>query len=93
MKPRRSFLKGMAGGLAAGFWADQTLDALPKNTNTNSKPSDLRITDLRTLVIRGAPMTCPLIRIDTNQDIYGLGGSARRFRQDLRAHAEEPHPG
>jgi L-alanine-DL-glutamate epimerase-like enolase superfamily enzyme len=37
-------------------------------------PSDLRITDLRVAVVGGAPMTCPLIRIDTNQEgLYGLG--------------------
>src|SRR6266581_9187234 len=71
--PRRSFLKGAAGALGLGFWADETLDALPQNTNTNSKPSDLRITDMRALTVRGAPMTCPIIRIDTNQGIYGLG--------------------
>src|SRR5271156_3029114 len=69
---RRSFMKG-AGLLAAGFWADETLEALPQNTNTNSKPSDLKITDLRIAVVTKAPMTCPLIRIDTNQGIYGLG--------------------
>ena len=71
--PRRSFLRGAAGALGLGFWADETLDALPQNTNTNSKPSDLKITDLRALTVRGAPMTCPMIRIDTNQGIYGLG--------------------
>src|ERR1017187_6275593 len=70
---RRSFLKGAAGALGLGFWADETLDALPQNTNTNSKPSELKITDLRAVVVRGAPMTCPIIRIDTNQGIYGLG--------------------
>ena len=43
----------------AGFWADQTLEALPQNVNTNSKPSDLKITDLRVLVVARAPMTCP----------------------------------
>src|ERR1051326_358545 len=36
--------------------------------------SGLRITDLRVAVVRGAPMPCPLIRIDTNQEgLYGLG--------------------
>jgi L-alanine-DL-glutamate epimerase-like enolase superfamily enzyme len=36
--------------------------------------SDLRITDVRVLVVRDAPMTCPIIRIDTNQEgLYGLG--------------------
>jgi L-alanine-DL-glutamate epimerase-like enolase superfamily enzyme len=66
-------MKGAAGALGVGFWADETLEALPQNTNTNSKPSDLRITDLRAVTVRGAPMTCPIIRIDTNQGIYGLG--------------------
>ncbi|HZP81521.1 MAG TPA: mandelate racemase/muconate lactonizing enzyme family protein [Chthonomonadaceae bacterium] len=34
----------------------------------------LQITDLRTAVVTRAPMTCPLIRIDTNQEgLYGLG--------------------
>ncbi|WP_395141783.1 mandelate racemase/muconate lactonizing enzyme family protein [Armatimonas sp.] len=34
----------------------------------------LKITDLRVAVITRAPMTCPLIRIDTNQEgLYGLG--------------------
>lgn len=34
----------------------------------------LKITDLRVAVVGKAPMTCPLIRIDTNQDgLYGLG--------------------
>jgi L-alanine-DL-glutamate epimerase-like enolase superfamily enzyme len=35
--------------------------------------SDLKITDLRVAVVTKAPMTCPLIRIDTNQGLYGLG--------------------
>ncbi len=35
---------------------------------------ELKITDLRVAVVTGAPMTCPLIRIDTNQEgLYGLG--------------------
>src|SRR5580700_5920049 len=71
---RRNFLKRAAGTMGAAFWADDLLDAHPQNVNTNSKPSDLKITDLRVLVIARAPMTCPLIRIDTNQGIYGLGG-------------------
>jgi len=34
----------------------------------------LKITDLRVAVVGRAPMTCPLIRIDTNQEgLYGLG--------------------
>src|SRR3954463_5699440 len=34
----------------------------------------LKITDVRTAVVGRAPMTCPLIRIDTNKEgLYGLG--------------------
>lgn len=90
MKPaaRRSFLKG-AGALAAGFWADEALEALPQNTNTNSKPSDLKITDLRIATVTRAPMTCPLIRIDTNQGIYGLGevrdGASKNYALVLKS--------
>ena len=68
---RRAFLRS-AAVLGAAFWTDETLDALPQNVNTNSKSSDLRITDMRVAVVR-APMTAALIRIDTNQGIYGLG--------------------
>lgn len=35
--------------------------------------SNPRITDLRVAVVKGAPMTCPLIRIDTDHGVYGLG--------------------
>ena len=41
--------------------------------NTESRPSNLKITDLRVAVVARAPMSCAIIRIDTNQDIYGLG--------------------
>src|SRR5438093_13041200 len=86
---RRSFLRGVGGVLGAGFWADQTLDALSQNVNTNSKPSDLKITDLRVLVIGRAPMTCPIIRIDTNQGIYGLGevrdGASKNYALMLKS--------
>ncbi len=52
---RRSFLTKGVGSLAAAFWADDVLDALPQNTNTNSKPSDLKITDLRMATVNGVP--------------------------------------
>ena len=70
---RRSFVSGAAGALAASFWPNELLEALPQNTNTNSKPSELKITDLRVAVIARAPFTCPIIRIDTNQGISGYG--------------------
>src|SRR6266567_8527006 len=101
MKPiskprRRSFLKGVGGALGAGFWADQVLEALPQNVNTNSKPSELKITDLRVLTIARAPMTCPLIRIDTNQGIYGLGevrdGASKNYALMLKSRLLNENP-
>lgn len=86
---RRSFLKNAAGVFGAGFWADRTLEALPQNINTGSKPSSLKITDMRVITIARAPMTCPLIRIDTDQGIYGLGevrdGASKNYALMLKS--------
>ena len=86
---RRSFLKGVAGAMGLSLWADETLEALPQNVNTNSKPSELKITDLRVAVIGHAPMTCPIIRLDTNQGIYGLGevrdGASKNYALMLKS--------
>jgi gluconate/galactonate dehydratase len=49
--------------------ADEALDRV----NTNSKPSELRITDMRVAEIVGAPFTSALLKIYTNQGIVGLG--------------------
>lgn len=70
---RRGFLKATAGMAAAGFWAEETIQAYQNTVNTNSKPSALRITDLRFAHIVGAPMRVPILRIDTNQGISGYG--------------------
>src|SRR5271165_3914009 len=70
---RRNFWKGAASVTAATIWGGNTLDAMMQYTNTASKPSELKITDLRVATLARAPMTCPIIRIDTNQGIYGLG--------------------
>ena len=71
--PRRGFLKSLGAAAAATFWADEQLEGYQSRVNTSSRPSDLKITDLRVAVVRDAPMRCPLIRIDTNQGVYGLG--------------------
>jgi len=96
MHPRRSFLRRAAALTTAGLWADQTLDALPQNTNTNSKPSALQITDLRVLTIGRAPMTCPIIRMDTNQGIYGLGevrdGASKNYALMLKSRLLKENP-
>src|SRR5689334_11156795 len=76
--PRRSFLKKSAlGGIALGSsfmfspieeLIAQTTQKVPRYSN----PSDLKITDLRyaTTTVLGRTS---IIRIDTNQGIYGLG--------------------
>ncbi|MGQ9916622.1 MAG: mandelate racemase/muconate lactonizing enzyme family protein [Bryobacteraceae bacterium] len=70
---RRGFLKATAGMAAAGFWAEETIQAYQNTVNTNSKPSALRITDLRFAHVVDAPMRVPILRIDTNQGISGYG--------------------
>lgn len=49
--------------------ADEALNRV----NTHSKPSDLRITDMRVAEIVGAPFSSVLLKIYTNQGIVGLG--------------------
>src|ERR1051325_6062593 len=92
---RRSFFK-TAAAFGAGLWADQSLEAYPQNTNTSSKPSALRITDLRVATVARAPMTCPLIRIDTNQGIYGLGevrdGASKNYALMLKSRILNENP-
>jgi len=46
---RRSFLK--MGGVAASLGILDDLEAYPQNVNRNSKPSDLKITDMRIAVL------------------------------------------
>jgi L-alanine-DL-glutamate epimerase-like enolase superfamily enzyme len=50
-----------------------TSDVLLDQVNTHSRPSDLRITDLRIATLVGVPFRSSIIRIDTNQGITGYG--------------------
>lgn len=52
--------------------ADGADEALSR-VNTHSRPSDLRITDMRVAEIVGAPFESVLLKIYTNQGIVGLG--------------------
>ena len=69
---RRSLLKSSAAALGGALLANAPAEAALQSVNTRSSPSELKITDLRVATIR-APMRCPIIRLDTNQGIYGLG--------------------
>ena len=74
---RRSFLKKAAlGGIALGgmmnLSIEDTIAQTTSKVSRSSSPSDLKITDMRyalTNVLGGTA----IIRIDTNQGIYGLG--------------------
>lgn len=72
---RRSFLKKTAlGGISLaglmGLSIEDTLAHTTSKVNRSSNPSDLKITDMRYVRIN---RQWPVIRIDTNQGIYGLG--------------------
>ncbi|MCZ6672218.1 MAG: mandelate racemase/muconate lactonizing enzyme family protein [Verrucomicrobia bacterium] len=75
---RRSFFKkSVFGGVTlGGMMAASTEDLVAhatSNTNRNSSPSRLKITDLRYVIVEHLGRPCPILHIDTNQDIYGLG--------------------
>lgn len=75
---RRDFMKTASmGGLALGGFMfrplEETLEEATSKVNRLSSPSDLKITDMRYANVMNGGGRCPVIRIDTNQGIYGLG--------------------
>ena len=54
-----------------------------------SNPSDLKITDMRITVIGDGGWRWPIIKIYTNQDIYGLGevrdGASAKYALSLKS--------
>ena len=79
---RRKFLKktsALFGGISLGtFMFSSIEDTVAQTTskiNRLSNPSDLKITDMRYCVLQldKNGSRNPIIRIDTNQGIYGLG--------------------
>jgi L-alanine-DL-glutamate epimerase-like enolase superfamily enzyme len=74
---RRNFLKkSLLGGMAIGglmsLSVEDTIAQTASGVNRKSSPSDLKIIDLR-YVLTGVLGNTAIIRIDTNQGIYGLG--------------------
>jgi len=91
---RRSFLKKAAlGGIALGgmmnFSIEDTIAQTTSKVQRSSSPSDLKITDMRVAVIGEGGGRKPIIRIDTNQGIYGLGevrdGADERYALMLKS--------
>src|SRR6201987_567578 len=71
---RRELLRSSAALLGSSLLVSDAMDGYPKDVNTNSRPSDLKITDLRVAtIVKPGPSPCSLIRIDTNQGVSGLG--------------------
>jgi hypothetical protein len=65
----------MRSGLAAaamGPLFKATAGTTSASLNTNSAPSDLRITDMRACRV-AANYDYPIIKLYTNQGVYGLG--------------------
>ena len=64
--------------------------------NSDSRPSDLRITDMRTISLTGLPMNCTIIRIDTNQGISGYGevrdGASKSYALVLKSRLVGENP-
>ena len=91
---RRSFFKKSAmSGIALGgaFMLSPVEDLIAQttqNVNRHSSPADLRITDMRYCVTPVLGRTA-IIRIDTNQGIYGLGevrdGADERYALILKS--------
>lgn len=90
---RRNFLKkSLAGGITlAGFMhmpIEDTVAEATSRVKRASKPSELKITDLRYCIVQNVGRT-PIIRIDTNQGIYGLGevrdGADERYALMLKS--------
>ena len=92
---RRSFFKtlGLTASATMALRGDAAAEAaanvVQSNVKRASEPSALKITDLRIAVVVGAPMTCPLIRIDTNQGLVGWGevrdGASETYALMLKA--------
>lgn len=90
---RRSFFqKAAVGGMALGGLFNLSFEdrvaAATAGVRRASAPSDLRITDMRYAVVQNVGRTA-IIRIDTNQGIYGLGevrdGADERYALMLKS--------
>jgi len=70
-------------------WTKGPAAAQTQTLNRNSAPSQLRITDMRAVLV-ASNYDYPIIRIDTNQGVYGLG-EARDAGREGTALVLKPH--
>jgi L-alanine-DL-glutamate epimerase-like enolase superfamily enzyme len=92
---RRAILKTSAAVLGGSLLAKEPLEASPRGFNAYSSPSDLKITDMRACTV-AANYDYPIIRIDTNQGVYGLGevrdAGVKGIALILKAHIAGKNP-
>jgi L-alanine-DL-glutamate epimerase-like enolase superfamily enzyme len=69
---RRTLLKSSAALMGGALLAGKPGEAAAQKVNKLSSPSDLKTTDMRACTV-AANYDYPIIRIDTNQGVYGLG--------------------
>ena len=93
---RRNLLQGATGAAAlpaAPLAAAQVRD--PQGVQFRSAPSKLRITDMRACTV-AANYDYPIIRIDTNEGVYGLGevrdSGVKGIALILKAHIKGRNP-
>jgi L-alanine-DL-glutamate epimerase-like enolase superfamily enzyme len=99
LQTRREVLQGTAAAALASVapaTAREEADSALQFTRSASKPSALKITDVRVAVVARAPMTCPIIRIDTNQGISGFGevrdGASKTYALMLKSRLVGENP-
>lgn len=74
----------------------KTYEEVLSYVNTNSKPSELKITDIRVADIVGAPMHCTMVKVFTNQGLVGYGevrdGADRNYILALKSRVLGENP-
>jgi len=97
---RRDFLKQSLGGITLGSLflsrPEEILEHSTSKVNKFSAPSDLKITDMKYAVVMNGNGRCPVIKIETNQGIVGLGevrdGADWRYALFLKSRIKGMNP-
>lgn len=97
---RRDFFKKSIGGLSLASMMmarpEEILDHTTSKVNKYSAPSDLKITDMKYAVIMNGGGRCPVIKLETNQGLVGLGevrdGADWRYALFLKSRIKGMNP-